>query len=300
MNKPAKNIFFLGKGGVGKSTTSAITALYLSERGKNVQLVSMDPAHNQSDIFEKSFGEKAVKLNKHLAVKEVDLNKWVKKYLADIQFQVKRSYSYLTAFNLEHYLDLIKYSPGIEEYAMLMAYKDIRKKAKGIDYIIFDMPPTALTLKFMTLPQTSLLWLKKLMDLSNKIIEKRKIISKIKFGTKEIETDKISKKLAEQIKEYQEVDLIFRNNDKTLLNLVMNTDKLSFSESQLIVDHLKRFNISVQNIFLNKYHKSFDSSLIKNKYKNYGFQILPQSNRPLLGVSELTDYVNNLTTFIEL
>jgi arsenite-transporting ATPase len=300
MNKPAKNIFFLGKGGVGKSTTSAITALYLSERGKNVQLISMDPAHNQSDIFEKSFGEKAVKLNKHLAVKEVDLNKWVKKYLADIQFQVKRSYSYLTAFNLEHYLDLIKYSPGIEEYAMLMAYKDIRKKAKGIDYIIFDMPPTALTLKFMTLPQTSLLWLKKLMDLRNKIIEKRKIISKIKFGTKEIETDKIRNKLTEQIKDYNEIELIFKNPDQTLLNLVMNPDKLSFSESMLIVEHLKKFNITIQNIFLNKYNSQFGISHIQKQFSNTNLQLLSESNNPLIGIPELTNYINNLATFIEL
>lgn len=300
MNKPAKNIFFLGKGGVGKSTTSAITALYLSERGKNVQLISMDPAHNQSDIFEKSFGEKAVKLNKHLAVKEVDLNKWVKKYLADIQFQVKQSYSYLTAFNLEHYLDLIKYSPGIEEYAMLMAYKDIRKKAKGIDYIIFDMPPTALTLKFMTLPQTSLLWLKKLMDLRNKIIEKRKIISKIKFGTKEIETDKIRNKLTEQIKDYNEIELIFKNPDQTLLNLVMNPDKLSFSESMLIVEHLKKFNITIQNIFLNKYNSQFGISHIQKQFSNTNLQLLSESNNPLIGIPELTNYINNLATFIEL
>jgi len=300
MNKATKNIFFLGKGGVGKSTTSAITALYFSERGNNVQLVSMDPAHNQSDIFEKSFGEKVVKVNDHLTVKEVDLNKWVKKYLADIQFQVKKSYSYLTAFNLEHYLDLIKYSPGIEEYAMLMAYKDICKKAKGVDYIIFDMPPTALTLKFMTLPQTSLLWLKKLMDLRNKIIEKRKIISKIKFGTKEIETDKIRNKLTEQIKDYKEIEQIFKNPDLTLLNLVMNPDKLSFSESLLIVEHLKKFNIPIQNLFLNKYNSHFDISHIQKQFSNTNLQLLPENNKPLIGVPELTNYINNLATFIEL
>ena len=300
MNKATKNIFFLGKGGVGKSTTSAITALYLSERGKNVQLVSMDPAHNQSDIFEKSFGEKAVKVNDHLMVKEVDLNKWVKKYLSDIQFQVKKSYSYLTAFNLEHYLDLIKYSPGIEEYAMLMAYKDICKKAKGVDYIIFDMPPTALTLKFMTLPQTSLLWLEKLMELRNKIIEKRKIISKIKFGNKEIETDKIRNKLTEQIKDYKEIEQVFKNPDKTLLNLVMNPDKLSFSESILIVEHLKKFNIPIQNLFLNKYNNQFDISHIQKQFSDTNLQLLPESNKPLIGVSELINYINKLATFIEL
>jgi arsenite-transporting ATPase len=300
MDKATKNIFFLGKGGVGKSTSSALTALHLSETGKTVQLVSLDPAHNQSDIFEKKFAEKAVKINENLTVKEVDIEFWVKKYLSDIQFQVKRSYSYLTAFNLENYLDIIKYSPGIEEYALLMAYKNIRKKAKNIDYIIFDMPPTALTLKFLTLPHLSLIWLDNLLDLRNKIIEKRQIITKVKLGKKEIETDKIRNKLNEQIKDYREVKTIFEDKGKTYLNLVMNTDKLSFSESELIVQNLSKFNISIKNIFLNKYHDSFDISEIRDKYKQADIQVFAASNKPLLGVNVLTDYLHSLPAFIDM
>ncbi len=300
MNKATKNIFFLGKGGVGKSTSSALTALHLAETGKKVQLVSLDPAHNQSDIFERKFAEKAIKINENLTVKEVDTDFWVKKYLSDIQFQVKRSYSYLTAFNLENYLDIIKYSPGIEEYALLMAYKNIRKKAKDADYIIFDMPPTALTLKFLSLPQLSLLWLDNLLDLRNKIIEKRQIITKVKFGKKEIETDKIRSKLNEQIKDYREVKTVFEDQNKTYLNLVMNTDKLSFSESELIVRNLSKFNISVKNIFLNKYYSDFDSSEIREKYKQVNIQILPSSKIPLLGVPVLTDYLHSLPSFIDM
>ncbi len=300
MDKATKNIFFLGKGGVGKSTSSALTALHLAERGKRVQLVSLDPAHNQSDIFENKFAEKAIKITDNLTVREVEIDVWVKKYLSDIQFQVKRSYSYLTAFNLENYLDIIKYSPGIEEYALLMAYKSIRQKAKDVDYIIFDMPPTALTLKFLTLPHLSLLWLDNLMALRNKIIEKRQIITKVKLGKKEIETDKIRNKLNQQIKEYKEVKAIFEDTEKTYLNLVLNTDKLSFSESELIVNNLSKFNISIKNIFLNKYHDNFDTTVIQEKYKQCGFQIFPGSEQPLLGVPVLRRYLHNLPSFIEL
>ncbi len=300
MEKATKNIFFLGKGGVGKSTASALTALHLAAAGHKTLLVSLDPAHNQSDIFEKKFSEKNYKINENLYVREVDTEKWIKKYLDDIQFQVKRTYSYLTAFNLENYLDIIQYSPGIEEYALLMAYKSIREKAKNIDYIIFDMPPTALTLKFLALPRLSLLWLNKLMDLRNKIIEKRKIISKVKFGKKEIERDKILNKLTRQIEDYQEIKSVFESSDKTCLNLVMNTDKLSFSESQLITDKLVKFNLQISNIFLNKYFQQFDLEEIKKQYDGCGFQLFPESKIPLLGIPVLTNYLNNLPSFIAL
>ncbi len=300
MDNTAKNIFFLGKGGVGKSTSSALTALHLADTGKTVLLVSLDPAHNQGDIFMRKFAEKAVKIDDKLTVKEVDIDYWVKKYLSDIQFQIKRNYSYLTAFNLENYLDIIKYSPGIEEYAMLMAYKNIRRKANGVDYIIFDMPPTALTLKFLTLPNLSLLWLDNLLDLRNKIIEKKEIITKVKVGKREFETDKIRNKLHEQIEDYKKVKAVFENPEKTCLNLVMNTDKLSFSESELIVDNLSKFNISIKNVFLNKYLDGFDSKIIEEKYKHCAVQIFPASEKPLLGASVLKHYLQSLPSFIRL
>jgi arsenite-transporting ATPase len=300
MDKATKNIFFLGKGGVGKSTAAALTALHLAETGKKVQLISLDPAHNQSDIFEKKFAEEPVKINDNLFVREVQTEKWIKKYLADIRFQIKRSYAYLTAFNLENYLDIIKYSPGIEEYALLMAYQHIREKAKNVDYLIFDMPPTALTQKFLTLPHLSLLWLENLLVLRNKIIEKREIITKIRIGKKEVETDKIRNKLHEQIEEYKEVQAIFEDPAITYLNLVMNTDKLSFSESELIVKNLSEFNMTIKNVFLNKNPDGFDSSKIREKYRHCGLQVLPLSEKPLLGIPVLTDYLHRLPSFIEI
>ncbi|MBW2538642.1 MAG: AAA family ATPase [Deltaproteobacteria bacterium] len=51
MKKPI-NIFFVGKGGVGKSTSAALNAVFLAQKGFRVLIVSLDPAHNQSDIFQ--------------------------------------------------------------------------------------------------------------------------------------------------------------------------------------------------------------------------------------------------------
>jgi len=295
-----KNIFFLGKGGVGKSTSSALTALHLAEQGYKVLLSSLDPAHNLNDIFETSFTNNPKKTHDNLRVQEIDIDVWVKKYLKDMQFQVKRTYSYLTAFNLEKYLDIMQYSPGIEEYALLMAYKQIRETNLDKDYLIFDMPPTALTVKFLGLPQLSLTWLENLLDLRLKIMQKRQIVHKIKFGNKDIETDKVTKKLQEQIASYTAVKEVFENPEITYLNLVMNTDKLSFSESELIVKKLKDFDISIKNIFLNKYQNNFDLTPIKQKYPNCQIQIFPYHQQALLGKDTLLNYLKQLPGFITL
>ena len=300
MDKQAKNIFFLGKGGVGKSTASALTALHLARQGHETLLVSMDPAHNQSDIFQTRLIEKGMRITAKLTAKEVDIKRWVNKYLHDIQRQVKRSYFYLTAFNLENYLDILKYSPGIEEYALLLAYNQVHKEYSAVDYIIFDMPPTALALKFLTLPDLSLKWLENLLKLRNQILQKKEIVSKVKFGKKEVETDKIKNKLLAQIQHYRKIHDDFRNPSKTALNLVVNTDRLSFSESRLITERLNEYGLHISGVFLNKYHDGFDLSNIKNSFRVQSIRVFPESNQALLGLDALQNYLNSLDGFTDL
>ena len=75
--------FFIGKGGVGKSTVSAATAFHFSKQSQITLLVSMDPAHNQRDIFETDFSEATRRIDRFLSVKEVDTDFWIRKYLKE-------------------------------------------------------------------------------------------------------------------------------------------------------------------------------------------------------------------------
>lgn len=295
MNKKTKNLFFLGKGGVGKSTSSSLTAIQLSNLGYNVLLVSMDPAHNQSDIFENKFSEKPKKVLQNLLVKEIEIDHWIKKYLDEVIFQIKKTYAYLTALNLENYFGVIKYSPGIEEYALISAFEEISKQNSDKDYIIFDMPPTALTLKFFGLPKLSLLWLDKLLELRNDIIKKREIITKVRFGKTEIERDKILNKLNSQIGSYEKIKSEFENVELTKINLVMNPDKLSYSESELIVKKLNDFNLEISHIIINKFHSDFQYEHIKKNFNFKKLQLFKNNNVSLIGIDNLQRYLNEVS-----
>jgi arsenite/tail-anchored protein-transporting ATPase len=297
MGNNSVNIFFLGKGGVGKSTSSSLTAVQLANCNKDILLVSMDPAHNQSDIFEKKFSEKPYRLKENLIVKEIEINYWIKKYLREIESHIKRTYSYLTALNIEKYFSVLKYSPGIEEYALLMAFAEIKDEFKKKDYIIFDMPPTALTLKFFGLPKLSLVWLEKLLALRNDIIKKREIITKVKFGNMEFERDKILNKINQQIVSYEEIKKIFEDKNKTIINLVMNPDKLSFSESELIREKLREFDLDITNIIINKYYEDFNMDHIRREFNYKKIQIFPVSDIPLIGIDILDDYLSTKAFF---
>lgn len=282
--------FFIGKGGVGKSTSSALVSVYLAETARNVLLVSMDPAHNQRDIFERDFSEKPYPINRHLVVKEVDTDFWIEKYLKEAQNDIKRTYQYESAFNLQNFFNVLQFSPGLEEYALILAFKDIIHRFRERDYIVFDMAPTALTLRFFSLPFITLIWLEELLKLRRMIYDKKEIISKIKVGRKEIEQDKVKVKLEKLINNYEHLRRNFLS-DATRINLVMNNDRLSFSEAYRIRGKLGQIGIAIDMVVVNKLSPGEPIDEIENEFREQQLMRLPAATAGLAGYEVLKEFV---------
>jgi len=284
--------FFIGKGGVGKSTTSAITSVHLSNASVDTLLVSMDPAHNQRDIFQKDFSENPKKIGNHLSVIEIDSDYWIKKYLKETQDNIKKTYRYESAFNLQNYFNVLQFSPGLEEYALLLAFENIIRTFTDKDIIIFDMAPTALALRFFSMPFITLIWLEELLKLRNEIYEKKEIISKIKIGRKEIEQDKVKLKLEMMISSHRYLRDLFRSR-ATVINLVMNNDKLSFSEAVRIKIKLADIGIQIGQIVVNKAIKKKIAAEIKKEFETPKIILFPFFAKGLLGYSALNEFIDS-------
>ena len=85
-----KILFFGGKGGVGKTTVSAATALAVANAGRSVLLVSTAPAHNLGHLFGCSIGSKPMKLTAGLDVMELDPAETVKLHMEEITNSLHR------------------------------------------------------------------------------------------------------------------------------------------------------------------------------------------------------------------
>ena len=281
------NIFYMGKGGVGKSTSAALNSLFLSQKGFAVLLVSLDPAHNQSDIFQMRLADKPRQITNNLQAIEIDQDYWIRRYLKDVQQQIKRTYSYLTSFNLEKYFKVIKHSPGLEEYALILAFQEINQKFSNMDAIVFDKAPTALSLKFFNLPTLSLIWTNHLLALRKEIIKKRELITKIKLMKKEIETDKVLSRIQESIQQYTALKKLFQDPHLTKVNLVLNPDLLSLAESRRIVEGLAAIDISLSQIIINKMQENISIDHITRQFKGVPILKVPLSPTPLIGLDSL-------------
>jgi arsenite-transporting ATPase len=292
--------FFIGKGGVGKSTTSAIASVHLSRNSRDILLVSMDPAHNQRDIFQQDFGEKPQRVANHLLVKEVNVDYWIENYLKETEKTIKQTYSYESAFNLQNYFNVLQFSPGLEEYALLLAFENIIHTFEDKNIIIFDMAPTALTLRFFSLPFITLIWLEELLKLRDHIFSKKEIISKIKIGRRQIEQDKVKAKLELLIHNYDHLRDHFLS-DETKINLVMNNDKLSFSEAFRIKKKLIDIGIHIESVLVNKSNSKAVPDEVRDEFNSQKIALFPLSSKSLLGYKAINEYIDeNNEIFLEI
>ncbi len=253
-----KILFFTGKGGVGKSTMSAAAAWQLSQK-KRVLIVSLDPAHNLGDIFGVAIGDKKILFTKNLSLKEVDLRKLSREYLKREINVLTDTYRYLQTLNLDNYFSVLKYSPGIEEYALLTSIEKTIREEKDFDFIIFDTPPTGLTLRFLALPSITITWIDRLIQIRRTILEKRHTIHRLRGTLDDAETildyreedDDVLKRLKRLNDNYQSLNRILQGEDSTVA-LVYNPDILSLRESGRLIEGLQDLKLPLRMLINNK------------------------------------------------
>jgi len=285
----AVSFFFLGKGGVGKSTTSALTALGLARRGLDVLLVSLDPAHNQRDLFGEPFSDRPRRVTAGLRVVEIDQERWIRRYLDGVQARIEENYRYLTSFNLERYFRVLRHSPGLEEHALLMAYRANLDRFGEADALVLDMAPTALSLRFFQLPALSLTWARHLAELRREIVEKREIVTRVRLPGGEVETDTVLRRLDESIAEYEALDTAFRDGARTRITVVLTPERLALSESRRIVERLGETGIGVERVLVNRVTPEAGTLVerIREAFPGPELVTVPLADPPPIGLERL-------------
>ena len=161
--------------------------------------------------------------------------------------------------NLDKYFSVLKYSPGIEEYALLTSIEKTIRAESGFEYIIFDTPPTGLTLRFLALPQVTVTWIDRLAQIRQKILEKCYTIQNIKGPQSEGETllsydekdDDILRKLVSLKSNYQSLNKILQGSICSIV-LVFNPEMLSLKESMRLIEGLKELRLPLRLLLHNK------------------------------------------------
>jgi len=145
-------VLYTGKGGVGKTTTAAATAVCAAERGRRTLVISADAAHSLGDVFERRLGPEPTAIAPRLDASEVDAR-------AEMQNHWGRIRDYLVAmFRYQGIEDVVAEElaqlPGTEEITTLLAVEKLAASGR-YDLLIVDCAPTDSALRLATLPEVA-------------------------------------------------------------------------------------------------------------------------------------------------
>jgi arsenite-transporting ATPase len=144
-----KFIFFSGKGGVGKSTMSCATAVWLAGKGHSTLLVTTDPAPNLSDIFRQPIGNEITPISgvKNLSAVEIDPDAASDAYRERVIAPMRELLDEKSLMTIKEQMR----SPCVEEVAAFDRFIDYICEPR-YDVVIFDTAPTGHTIRLLELP----------------------------------------------------------------------------------------------------------------------------------------------------
>lgn len=242
---------FTGKGGVGKTSVSAATAVRLSEQGYRTLVLSTDPAHSLSDSFNLSLGAEPTKIKENLHAIEVNPYVDLKENWQAVQKYYTRVFAAQGVSGVV--ADEMTILPGMEELFSLLRIK--RYKSAGLyDALVLDTAPTGETLRLLSLPDT-LSWGMKAIKNVNKYIMKplskplSKMSDKIAYY---IPPEDAIDSVDQVFDELEDIRDILTDNVNSTVRLVMNAEKMSIKETMRALTYLNLYGFNVDMVLVNK------------------------------------------------
>jgi arsenite-transporting ATPase len=241
-------ILFTGKGGVGKTTLSAATALHCANKGYKTLVISTDAAHSLSDSFETQLSTQQKKITANLFGQEINALEEIEKNWGDIK-------SYLTALFSSQGIDAIEAEemsvfPGMEELFSLMEIRNYNQSSE-YEVIIVDCAPTGDTLRLLSAPEITNWYLKHIFPIQRTAAKAvRPVANRIlPFPFPEDKVFGAMKNLTTQLAEMKE---ILSDSKKTTIRLVVNPEKMVIKEAQRAFTFFNLFGYAVDMIIVNR------------------------------------------------
>ncbi len=253
-NKDETTFMFIGgKGGVGKTSISSATALWLAEQGKKTLIVSTDPAHSLSDSLEVPIGAYPREIKTNLFAVEIDPDEAMaqKQAVLDAQKANSTSESLMGLDFLSDQMDIASSAPGADEAAAFEVFMSVMT-SNEYDVVVFDTAPTGHTLRLLSFPDVMDSWVGKMMMIKAKLGSAANSLKNLIPFMDAADNPQTSEELKRTKEQIDEAKKVLSNPDRTTFKMVVIPEEMSIYESERALGALENYDITVDSVIVNQ------------------------------------------------
>jgi len=241
-------LLFTGKGGVGKTTTAAATALRCADAGLRTIVLSTDPAHSLSDAFDVPLTSVGSPITPRLWGQQLDAQERLEDAWGEIQgyLQEVLGWAGLDAVEAEE-LSVI---PGLDEIFSLSDIKSFAESGTW-DVIVVDCAPTAETIRFLSLPDVLSWYMDRIFPVERRLVKAvRPILSRV--TSLPVAGDEVFDAIRRFYDRLDGVREILTDSRQTSVRLVVNPERMVIAEARRLSTYLALFGYGVDAVIANR------------------------------------------------
>ncbi|GAH48527.1 unnamed protein product [marine sediment metagenome] len=230
-------ILCVGKGGVGKTSVAAATALRSAELGYKTIVLSTDSAHSLADSFDIPLGSEPQLIVPNLWGQETAIAQTMETQWGTIQ-------KYMAALLAWRGMDEVVAEevavlPGMEELANLLYI--VRYENEGqYDVVIMDCAPTGETLRLLSFPEMLHWWMTRMFPIGRKVTTMISPLARVVLNMP-VPDNEVFDSIEELYSELEKIRTLLTNAEKASVRLVVNPEKMVIKEAQRILTWLNLY-----------------------------------------------------------
>jgi arsenite-transporting ATPase len=241
-------VLFTGKGGVGKTTTAAASALRCADQGLRTVILSTDPAHSLADAFDAPLGTEPTSVAPNLSGVQIDAQDRMEESWGEIKAYLIEVFDWAGVDAIE--AEELAVFPGLDE---IFSLADIKTFARSDDWdvVIVDCAPTAETIRLLSLPDVLSWYMDRVFPMGRRV---NRLVGPVlkKVTSLPVANDQVFGATRRFYERLDGVKELLSDREMSSVRLVVNPEKMVIAEARRTYTYLSLFGYRVDAVIANR------------------------------------------------
>jgi arsenite/tail-anchored protein-transporting ATPase len=241
-------LLFTGKGGVGKTTAAAATAVTAAARGLKTLVMSTDPAHSLADAFGVPLGADPTEIDTGLAGMQIDAQSSFERSWRQVQAYLMQVLAKAGVDPIE--AEELTVLPGADEVLALLAVRE-QVECGRWDLVVVDCAPTAETLRLLALPDALDWYMRRLWPIERRVVRSLRPVLNRVAGVP-MPNDAVFDAVERLHTELAGVRAVLADPERTSVRLVLTPEAVVVAEARRTMTTLSLYGYRVDAVVANR------------------------------------------------